>query len=172
MMTMNGQLLLNLILNYSRNRRSYKKLGKSSLRRKWKDNLTSNCNKRKEENKWNKRKNNNTRVFKINKLKHMIKEKKKRNKNIKGKLCKKRKWEINKLKTRTNVKSNKKREKTNLTTYLLKKLNKKLTKKNKKWEIGKKKILEDSNRPWLKTKKIKKDWKNKPKDKDYKYFYY
>lgn len=123
MMMTSGQHLLSLILSSLKSKNSYKKFVNKNLRKKWKDSLINSSKKKRERNNIRNNKNMNTSNFKINKLRHMIKEKKKRKNNIKRKFNNKRKWEISKLKMKTNVKNNRKKEKTNLIIFWLRKSN-------------------------------------------------
>lgn len=96
----------------------------------------------------------------------MMKEKDRKKMSIKEKFNSKRKCVIVKSRMSPKERKFKRKKKTNLTIFLLKKLNRKFPSKNNKWEIENQKNSKDSNKLWNKMKKTKEDFDNKPKDKD------
>lgn len=94
--------------------------------------MISKCKKKEEKNKDKKENKRNITSFKKSKLDFMMREKLKRKINTKEKLNSKRKCVIVKLKMNLKEKKLKRKNRTNLTIFLCKKLKKKFLLKNRK----------------------------------------
>lgn len=105
-------------------------------------------------------------LYKLNNARYMIKEKNKKNNKDKRKSCKKKRWEIGKLKIKTKEKKIRKNIRDNWITYLFKRSRKKSLWKRNKWEGEDKKKDRDSSMSWLKINKTKRNFGKKLKDKD------